>query len=88
MFTLCTSHGPSQGAKNPHKKIIQHMRHITLIGLDFKYLYNIGTESLVLYVLCTCVHDLATCVVGYKCDRLCVWLATCVVGYMCDHLCV
>ena len=32
--------------------------------------------------LYTCVHDSATCVVGY----LCGWLYTCVVGYMCGWL--
>ena len=35
--------------------------------------------------LYTCVHDSATCVVGYMCGRLHVWLATCVVGYMCGY---
>ena len=36
--------------------------------------------------LYTCVHDLDTCVVGYMCGWLHVWLATCVVGYMCGRL--
>ena len=54
------------------------MRHISHWD-RIKYLY-------------TCVHDSATCVVGYMrgvgymCGRLHVWSATCVVGYMCGQL--
>ena len=36
--------------------------------------------------LYTCVYDSATCVVGYMCGWLHVWLATCVVSYMCSRL--
>ena len=41
--------------------------------------------------LYTCVHDSATCVVGYMCGwlmcgQLHVWSATCVVGYMYGRL--
>ena len=48
------------------------MRHTSHWGRT-KYLY-------------TCVHDSATCVVGYICGWLHAWSATCVVGYMCGRL--